>query len=425
MPNGVKHHYKRTTCRLCTQGDLKLRVPIPATPLGGAFVTKAELSKEQDVYPLDLYQCASCGHVQILDVVDPQVIYSNYTYFSGRTSLVEHFRGLAEAIVEGMKSRKQAFVVDVGSNDGAFLGFFQRHGMRVLGVDPAQNIARYANERGVETLPEMFVGEVARRIRRDYGPANVVTALNVFAHTDDLNDMAGSVKHLLADDGLFVFEVSYLVDVVDKMLLGTIFHEHLSYHTVRPLVGFLERQGLELIHARRVSVQGGSLVCTAQVAGGKREVAASVGELINLEEEKGVYASAYLGEFASRLEAITAEATELIRDLPPRKKSIAAFGAARGGTLITYLFGLGDVVKFIVDDDPSKHALYSPGYHIPVLPTEVMYEEMPDYVVILAWVHSKKIVESHKTYLDNGGQFITVFPELRVIGKDTVHRVGR
>lgn len=420
MRKGIKHHHKRATCRLCEGSNLQLRVPIVATPLGGAFVTKARLHERQDAYPLDMYQCGDCSHVQILDVVDPEVIFSNYTYFSGRTSLVKHLERLAEGMIQEQHLGEGAFVVDVGSNDGAFLSLFQKRGMRVLGVDPAKNVAQFANERGVRTIPEMFVEKIAARIRRGYGPADLVTALNVFAHTDDLIGMAKSVRSLLAHDGLFVFEVSYLLDVVDKMLLGTIFHEHLSYHTVKPLASFLGRQGLELVDVRRVPVQGGSLVCTTQVAGGKLRVASTVGDLISLEEERGVYKSAYLDDFAERLDAITEEASGLIRDLKLKHKSIAAFGAARGGTLITYLFGLGDLVDFVVDDDPSKHGLYSPGYHIPVLPTEAMYERMPDYVVILAWVHSERIIESNRKYLEDGGHFISFFPQLRVIGKETL-----
>src|SRR2546425_12895615 len=138
MPNGSKHHHKRTTCRLCEGKNLDLKVPIVASPLGGAFVTEARLTERQEVYPLDMYQCGDCGHVQLLDVVDPEVIFADYTYFSGRTSLVEHFRRLADGIIRVEQLQRSAFVVDVGSNDGAFLTFFQDCGMKVLGVDAAR-----------------------------------------------------------------------------------------------------------------------------------------------------------------------------------------------------------------------------------------------------------------------------------------------
>lgn len=413
-----KGHFKRTTCRLCGGNKLELMVPIVATPIGGAFVSKDDLDKKQEAYSLDMYQCKECGHVQLLDVVDPKILFSNYSYFSGKTSLIKHFEEYAEKVIKKNNLKKGSFIVDVGSNDGAFLRFFKKKGMKVLGIDPAENIAKFANDSGIETLPKMFDLDTADKIRKDYGAADVITANNVFAHTDDMAGMAKSVRNLLADDGIFYFEVSYLVDVVDKMLLGTIFHEHLCYHTVKPLVSFLKQQGMELIDVERVPIQGGSIICKARLIGGKRQVCSSVNELIQLEDSIGVYKQGYLKSFSKKLETLKSEVTKLIQDIKSQGKSIAAFGAARGGTLITYLFGLGEYIEYIVDDDASKRGFYSPGYHIPVLPTSAMYELNPDYVIILAWVHSKSIIEKNQKYIENGGSFITFFPKVKVVDKN-------
>lgn len=415
----IKNHHKRTTCRLCGNNKLDLAVSIVSTPIGSAFVSENKLKEKQDVYPLNIYQCQECGHVQLLDVVDSEVLFSNYSYFSGQTSLIKHFKNLAENIMDKNNLRKGSFVVDIGSNDGAFLRFFKDKGMKVLGVDPAENVVKFANDSGIKTLPLMFDLETSAKIRKEYGPADIITANNVFAHTDDMIGMAKSVKNLLTNDSLFYFEVSYLIDVVDKMLLGTIFHEHLCYHTVKPLVSFLKRQGLELIEVERIPIQGGSLICTVQLTGGKRPISASINNLVKLEESLGVYTPNYLMSFSERLEKIKFEVSKLINDIKPKGKTIAAFGAARGGTLIIYHFELGKHIEFIVDDDPKKQNCYSPGYHIPVLPTSAIYKQKPDYVIILAWVHSKAIVEKNKKYLDNGGHFITFFPEVKVIEKET------
>jgi SAM-dependent methyltransferase len=395
-------------------------VPFGASPIGGAFVGLDQLGVRQELYPLDLYQCTDCGHVQLLDVVNPKLLFSDYSYLSGRTGLVHHFAKYAGNVMVRNALGGNAFVVDIGSNDGSFLKFFRDQGMKVLGVDPAENIAAVANDAGIPTLAMMFDMSAAEQIRKDYGPADVVTANNVFAHIDDMQGTLASVAALLGDDGLFYFEVSYLLDVIDNMLLGAIFHEHLCYHTVKPLVSFLERGGMELIDVERVAIQGGSLICTVQCRGGKRTVASAVAELIKLEESRGVYGDEFFASFCSRLEEKKSEMGALLVEIKAKGQRIAAYGAARGGTFITYLFEFGSCIDFIVDDDPLKFGHFSPGWHIPVLPITELYERRPDYVVILAWVHSKLIVEKNRQYLDSGGKFITFFPSIQVIDKHSL-----
>jgi hypothetical protein len=251
---------------------------------------------------------------------------------------------------------------------------------------------------------------------RERGPAQVVAANNVFAHTDDMAGMADAVRTLLAADGVFVFEVSYVLDVIDHMLLGTIFHEHLCYHSVQPLDAFLRRHGLQLIDVERVSIQGGSLIGTAQRVGGPRGVAPSVAALAALEDRRGLHDPTTLRAFSARIEKVRGEVGELLAGLPA-ESTLAGFGAARGGTLLVYHFGLGPRLQFLVDDSPDKQQLFSPGYHIPVLPTAAMYERRPDYMFILAWVHSQAIIQNHQRYLERGGRFITCFPQIEVIAR--------
>lgn len=413
-------HYKRTTCRLCDGGRLVLRVPFGASPIGGAFVGSDRLAERQELYPLDLYQCLDCDHVQLLDVVNPELVFADYSYFSGRTGLVNHFAKYADNVVARNGLPEGSFVVDVGSNDGSFLKFFQDRSMRVLGVDPAANVAASAEADGIPTLPVMFDMAAADRIRRDFGPADIVTANNVFAHVDDLRGVLASVRALLADDGLFYFEVSYLLDVIDKMILGAVFHEHLSYHAVKPLASFLARGGMELIDVERVPIQGGSLICTAQHRGGRRPVAPAVCDLIVLEDSRGVGEAAFFEPFCARIAEAKVRVHKLIAEITARGEQIAAYGAARGGTFITYLFELGRHITYIVDDDPHKHGRFSPGWHIPVVPVDTLYERRPQYVLVLAWVHSKSIVQNNSRYLDEGGKFITFFPSIEVVGKHTL-----
>lgn len=410
-------HHRRDTCRLCDHPQLELVVPITPTPLADAYVTKQQLNLKQECFPLDMYQCRGCGHVQLLDVVQPEAIFRHYSYFSGRSpGLVKHFREYADDVLKFTNLPPDSLVVDIGSNDGTFLRTFQERGMRVLGIDPAENVAAVANAAGIETWPVFYDAQTVERILRERGPARVIAANNVFAHTDDMQGMADAIAALLADDGFFVFEVSYLLDVVDHLLIGTIFHEHTGYHTVHPLDAFLKRHGMELIDVKRVPIQGGSLIGTAQRLGGPRSVMPSVAELKALEDQRRIHDPATVRTLSTRLNQVGAETSALLRGWHDQGLSIAGFGAARGGTLILHHFGIGDLIEFIVDDSPDKQGLYSPGHHIPVLPTSALRERRPDVLFILAWVHTKPIVQNNQWFLDEGGRFVSCFPQLETFG---------
>lgn len=413
-------HLRRKTCRLCDSSQLELVVPITPTPIAGAFVRSGQLATPQPTFPLDLYMCGDCRHVQLVDIVDPAIIFSDeYSYASGSSpGLVRHFGEYATRVCEHFDVPPDSLVIDVGSNDGTFLKFFRDRGCRVLGIEPAEGVAQMARDAGIETLQEFLSVSLAERLRASRGPATVVTANNVFAHMDDLAGAATAVRKLLDDAGVFLFEVSYLLDVIDHMLLGSIFHEHLSYHSVKPLVKFLRRHGMQLTHVWRETIQGGSLICAARPVESRPAVNESVREILTLEETRQLDQPATLRAFSQRLETVQREVHRTLLDQHQSGQTIAAFGAARGGTLLIYHFGLGEMLQFIVDDSPDKQGTYSPGFHIPVLPTAALYERHPDYVLILAWVHAKPIVRNHLRFLDEGGRFVIFSPEVRVITRE-------
>ncbi len=417
-------HVRRDDCRLCGSGQLQLVVPLTPTPIADAYVTRAELDMVQKSYPIDLWFCDSCSHVQLRDVVRPDLLFRpEYTFLTGSSaSNVTHFREYTQSVLSREKPAPGALAVDVGSNDGTFLRFFQEAGLRVLGVDPATEVARRATEAGIETWPAFFGREAARRIRSERGPARLVTANNVFAHADDLAGMADAVRDVLAPDGAFVFEVSYVVDVVERMLLGTIFHEHLCYHAVRPMRAFLRRHGLELVNVERNSAQGGSIIGTAQPIGGPRTVASAVEDVDRMEVDRGMDRAETYRAFSRRIESLRSEIGSVLDRIASEKKTLAGFGAARGGTTMLCHFGLGRRLAFIVDDSPAKQGLYSPGDHVPVLPSQALYERKPDYVFILAWVHAQAILARHRAYCDQGGKFITVGEGVEVVGAIGVHK---
>lgn len=410
---------RRKTCRLCDGDRLELVVPLLPTPVAEKYVTRENLDEQQATYPLDLHMCLGCGHVQLLDVVDPKFLFSDFTYASGNTkALLQNFEETAEATCSRYRVAPNSLVVDIGSNDGSLLRCYQQRGMKVLGVDPATEIAQRAITAGIPTIVDFLTPELARTIRKEHGPAAVVCAFNVFAHADDLAGMTDSIRGMLAPDGVFVFEISYLLDVLDRMLLGTIFHEHLSYHSIKPMVAFLKRHGMELIDVQRVMIQGGSVVGTAQLIGGPQAATPSVKELLELEKARGLDRPDTLKKFATQLQQVKQQLAGMMTDLKQQGKSIWGYGAARSGTTLIAQMNLGKVISYIVDDSPDKQSKFSPGDHIPILPSKALYERKPDYAFILAWIHAQKIIENNRAFLQQGGKFILCFPEIQIVGAD-------
>ncbi len=409
---------RRTTCRLCDSRALELAVPLAASPIADAFVPKARVGQPQACYPLDLYLCSECGHVQNLDVVDPAELFRDYLFTTGSSGgLVGHFRNYAEALVQRFSIAPDRLVVEVGSNDGTLLGFFKGHGLRALGIDPAREIARQATGNGIETLPDFFGSSLARQIRRERGGAALVCANNVFAHSDDLADIAQGVREVLADDGVFVFEVSYLVDIVDGLLFDTVYHEHVSYHSVAPLDRFLKRHGLELFDVERIASKGGSIRGFAQRRPeGRRSISPIVGDLMALEKRRGFDRAGIYTDFSARINGHKAALAGFVDAERAQGRTFVGYGASTTTTTLMWQFDLTKKLAFVADDNSKKHGLFTPGCHLPVVASEELYSQRPDVVVILAWQYATQIISKHARYLASGGRFAVPLPELKIVG---------
>jgi SAM-dependent methyltransferase len=402
---------ERRDCRLCGSIELERVVELTPTPPANAFTARPE---PQTAYPLELMLCGGCGHLQLHHVVDPQVLFRDYVYAAGTSPVfVAHFKRYAEEAIARFGLKAGDLVVDVGSNDGTLLRFFQSSGLRVLGVDPAREIARRATEAGIPTMPEFLDLAMARRIRLEHGPARLVTANNVFAHVDDLAGFVAAIHELLAPDGVFIFEVSYALDVYEKTLFDTIYHEHLDYHSVKPLVGFFDRAGLPLFAAERVPTHGGSL---RGMAGNGRTPGEAVSQRVAEEDEARIGSAATWRAWSARIDAVRDQLLSLLGSLRADGRTIAGYGAPAKATTLLGNFGLGaETLDFIADDSQLKQGLLTPGSHIPVLAAEALYERRPDYVVVLAWNFADSIIARHARFAESGGRFIIPLPEVRVV----------
>lgn len=413
-----KHLLQRDTCRLCGGKKLEVALQLTPTALCDAYVSQNRVSEAQEVFPLELFLCRDCGYVHLTHVVDPEIIYRDYIYVTTSSlGLSAHFERYAEEVLGKLKPPLRSLVVDIGSNDGTLLQSFKKRGMAVLGIEPATEIARGATASGIETLPEFFTPGLAREIKRSHGSAAIVTINNLFANIDNLEEVMKGILEVLAADGVLVIESSYLADMIQNMVFDFIYHEHLSYFSVKPLESFFPRYGLELCDIDRVPTKGGSLRYYVQRRGGGRSVSRVVGELIAYERDMGLDRKEIFQEFCSRINKRKSQLLEKLRELKAQGKTIAGYGASATTTTLIYHFGISEMMDYIVDDNPAKQNTYSPGFHIPVVPSDALYERKPDYVVMLAWRYFDPIVKKHHGFLLRGGCFIRPLPDFEIVGK--------
>jgi len=412
-----KAYVTRATCRLCGAAELEKAVSIGLSPVSEKYVPAERRSEPEIKVPLDLFFCHSCSHVQLVDVVEAEFLWSDYTFRTADNArLVEHFADYVSRVQAFSEPRSDSLIVDIGSNDGTLLKHWKRKGFEsVLGIDPAPEIGAEANAEGIETIVEFFDVEIAKRILTSHGYAEVVTANNVYAHCDDLVGMTEAIRTILHRDGIFVFEASYLLDIIEKDLIGTIFHEHLSYHSVLALDKFFRNLDLELIHVERGPEQGGSIVGYVQHVGGRFKRRKTVQELIDLEIGAGLDEIQPLLEFDERLKQNKRSIQKIISEIEEQGGAIAGFGAARAGTTLLTYYDVGKNLDYLLDDNESKQYRFSPGERLEVLPTSEIYRRDPSCIVILAWLHADKVISSHKRFVEAGGRFVRLFPTVEVV----------
>lgn len=411
--DGVK---EVTNCRICGSQDLVQFLDFGAQPLANSFLKKEELDSLETKYPLRVALCNNCRLVQLKDMVDPETMFRDYVYFSSGMPASQHFRAYAQSIVTDFTESENDLVVDIGSNDGHFLSLVKELGRKILGVDPARNLARAADEAGIPTIPEFFSEHLANEIVKKHGHPKVAVGNNVVAHVGNLHELVKGVKALTAEGGVFVFEVPYLIDMFENLSFDTIYHEHLSYFAVFPLKKLFEQYGLEIFNVQVHPIQGNSIrvfVCQRR----DRPIQYSVQEYLNKEKAMGLHDSMepYL-ELARRIKNLKDGVVLLLRDLKKQGKRMVGYGApAKGNTLLNY-YGIGtDILNYVTEDLPSKIGLYTPGMHIPVMPTSEMRKNPPDYALLLAWNYKDVILKKEQNFRDGGGKFIMPIGAERIL----------
>jgi hypothetical protein len=381
-------------------------------PPANQFVAPEGLNAPEPSFPLDCHVCLDCALIQVPNYITSD-FFRHYVYVpSGATTMRDHFAELARVLTSRYVQSPDDLVVDIGSNEGLFLGFCSELGTRNLGVEPAANLTAIARGRGLDVVNEYFTPDTAREVRAKYGPARVIVTTNTFNHIDALHDFMDGITILLADEGAFVIEVPHSLDLVRKNEFDTIYHEHVSEFSVKSLVDLFRMFHLEIHDIERLEIHGGSMRVHGQRVGAGRPVSPVVEQWLAREREAELFSEKTYDAFRERVEANKEKLLRLLSSLKQEGKRLAGYGApAKGNTLLNY-YGIGtDYLEFLGDRNPLKQGLYSPGMHIPVVPPETILREQPDYVLILAWNFSDEIMQQQAEYRRRGGKFILPVPE--------------
>lgn len=403
-------------CKSCGSPEGKLVLDLGLQPLANNLLRTEDLAKPEPRFPLRLSICERCWMLQILDLVPPVQLFSEYLYFSSFSDLMlRHAEEAANRYIRDFKLGNESLVIEVASNDGYLLKNFLEANVPCLGIEPAQNIAKVAREKGIETLVEFFGKALADQLAASNRQADLILGNNVFAHAPNTNDFVAGLRGALKPNGRIILEFPYAGDFIEKTEFDTIYHEHVFYFSLVALEPLFRRHGLEIFHVERLSIHGGSLRLFAGHAGAN-SMQPSVNALRSQETEKGFQSMAYYQGFADRVVELKRSLNELVHRLRTERKSIAAYGAsAKGSTLLNY-FGLTkDQLDFVADRSTYKQGRLTAGTHIPIVSPEELLRRQPHYTLLLTWNFADEILKQQDEYRRRGGKFIMPIPKVAVV----------
>ena len=408
---------KKTNCRMCKSSNIQKFLDLGFSALSDNFLTFEQLEESETFFPLTVHICLDCGLCQLGYVVPPELMFNkDYPYDSSTTKTGrDHFTKMGVDICNKFSLQQNSFVIDVGSNSGVLLDAFKSKEMRVLGIEPSSKLANAAIKKGIDSIIEFFSEKLVKEILDGYGKSSIITGTNVFAHIDDLDDFMKTSDLLLVENGMIIIEAPYLLHLLENLEYDTIYHEHLSYLSVKPMVKFCKKFGFEVFDIEKQKIHGGTL---RYYIGRKntRQITQNVSNYLELEEKNKIYSKEKLLVFSKSVKHHKKTLLQLLYQLKKDGKRIVAISApAKGNTLLNYCKIDSDILDYVTERNPLKIDKFTPGTHIPVFSDEKLLEDQPDYALILAWNFADEIIQNNSQYKKNGGKFIIPIPDPKII----------
>ncbi|MCK5778921.1 MAG: class I SAM-dependent methyltransferase [Rhodospirillales bacterium] len=403
---------RRDTCRICGSSDLVRYLSLGDQPPSNSFIAEADIKDEQ-AFPLDVYLCTSCGLSQLLDIVSSEDIFDDYAYLSSTSrALCDHYQEMIDNILDLFKPAPGSLVVDIGCNDGITLNCYPAETYKTLGVEPS-SAGQYARDRGFEVIDRFFNEPCGRDIAKTHGKAKIVTATNVFAHVDDIIGFAAGVRELLDDDGVFVIEFPYLVDMIEALYFDTIYHEHLSYLSLAPLDRLFSDIGLRAFRVEKTDVgaSGPALQLFVCKAGAAYQDHANILEMRDAETSWGIKRIETYERFADRVGDTGEALVAMIRDIRQNGGKVAAYGApAKGNTLLNFIQADTSLIDVVAENNDLKIGKVTPGTHIPIVSDEAFIAGGYSHALLLAWNYLDFFLQK-SAFIRRGGKFIVPVPK--------------
>lgn len=420
----------KKNCRFCGSKNLKKVIDFGLMPLAGGFLKKEPASaeatagkkeiKKEKKYPLRVFICESCGLVQLIDVVSAELLFKDYRYApSTMRTIEEHFKKYAKEMAARFL-KQNSFVVEIGSNDGVLLAPLKEFGINALGVDPAINIVKIARRRGLNVINDFFNVKTAKLILNKYRKADAIFANNVLAHIDDMDETMKGIKLLLDKKGILVFEVQYLADLVKYVQYDLIYHEHLCYYSLKPLIRFLDRYGMKIFDIKRIPTQGGSIRVYAankstplNGAGQKYQTSKKFLKILRFEKKMDLYTHKGLRVFTKKIAKHKEALIKILNKFKAKGKTISGYGASGRGVILTNYCGIDkDYLKYMVDASPERYGRLMPGTHVKIMPPSYFRKNPTDVVLLTAWNFKDEILKKEKWFLKRGGKIIIPLPKI-------------
>jgi SAM-dependent methyltransferase len=407
----------RSECRFCSNLLSHTFVDLGMSPLSNAYLKLDTINKAEKFYPLHTYVCDNCFLVQLEEFETPDHIFSDYAYFSSYSETwLRHAENYTELMTQRFSLNANSQVIEIASNDGYLLQYFQKQNIPVLGIEPAANVAKVAEEKGIPSLVKFFGVSTAKELVNQGIQADLLLGNNVLAHVPDLNDFVAGMKIVLKPDGILTMEFPHVLQLILQNQFDTIYHEHFSYFSFLTVEKVFADHGITLFDVEELPTHGGSLRIYGQHNDGKKPISDRVSKLKTKEIDAGLeQRSTYLG-FGEQVKATKRHLLSFLINIKNQGKSVVGYGApAKGNTLLNYCGIRTDLLDYTVDRSPYKQGLFLPGTHIPIYHPDKIIETKPDYLLILPWNIKDEIIEQMSHIREWGGKFVVPIPKVEVI----------